>query len=110
MKLLLTGDYEVTRLSDAWRQKCGVDFIAIDRLIAALKESQRSGLVADVIVARVQTDIEFFGSPPELGGSRLEAIAKLVGELRKLDSIHAMPDGRKWSAIPFVVIVSAGCN
>jgi hypothetical protein len=108
MKILLTGDYQNIRLSDVWRRRCAVEFIPLNRLIAALRESSKSGLVADVIVARAHTYLEDpIGSPPELDNSGLEAIAKLVRELRALDSINAMPDGRKWSAIPFIVVVPA---
>jgi hypothetical protein len=107
MKLILTGDYEATTISTPWRDKCAIEFIPLDRLIAHLKGSQNSGLTADAVVALASSDIEFFGDPSHAIGSPLEAVIKLVSDLRKLDSIHAMPDGRKWNAIPFVVILSA---
>jgi len=107
LKLILTGDYESPALSDVWRQRCAVEFIPLSRLIALLKDSQSSGLRADAIVALAYTEIELSIEPSESAGSPIDTIVKLVESLRKLDSIYAMPDGRKWNAIPFVVIVSA---
>lgn len=107
MKLILTGDHEAAGLSTPWRQKCSVEFIPLDRLIALLKGSQSLGLTADAIVALASLDIEFFDGPSTAVGSPLDAVIRAVGDLRKLDSIHAMADGRKWNAIPFVVVLSA---
>lgn len=106
MKIIMTGLHEEPEIANDWRERCTVEFIPLERLITSLKSGLAQGVMADVIVARARTLVEFRNDSVETILAPTEAIVRVVDELRKLDSACAMPDGRKWSAIPFIVVLS----
>lgn len=104
MDLLTTGVREPTILSDVLRNmNCSADFIPLDRLVSQLQLSRTTGLNADAIavVAHPDSIRNDDGLYTPVSGA-----VKVVRELRALESSCAMKDGRKWSGIPFVILVS----
>jgi|SRR5882672_6017044 len=112
MKLIVTANQEPTGFTNVWREKCSVEFVALDRLMPHLQTSAHTGLTSDAIVEVASLKFprlsdDFLDDRDFLAGyNPLEPIINFVRELRELDSVHAMADGRKWCALPFVLILS----
>jgi Shedu protein SduA, C-terminal len=104
VNILVTGNREPTILTEVLRKMdCSVEFLPLERLVGNLKESRTTGLAADAIVTVVHPD----GVQREPGNYTLvNDVAKTVRELRNLDSMFAMKDGRKWSGLPVILILS----
>src|ERR1700734_1802167 len=104
MNILVTGNREPDILTDVLRKMhCSVEFIPLERLVANLKDSRKTGLIVDAVASVVHPDaIETNPGNYTLASD----IAKVVRELRNLEPSVAMKDGRKWSGIPVVLIFS----
>jgi hypothetical protein len=105
MNILVTGNREPDILTDVLRKMhCSVEFIPLERLVANFEDSRKTGLVVDAVVSVVHPDaIETNPGNYTLASD----IAKVVRELRNLEPSVAMKDGRKWSGIPVVLIISS---
>src|SRR5580704_60943 len=105
MNIIVTGNREPSILSDVLRKmNCIVEFISLEKLISHLTDCRSTGLSADAIVSVVHPDSI---RNDEGQYTLVSSVARLVSELRALESSCAMMDGRKWAGIPFVVLVSS---
>jgi hypothetical protein len=105
MNIIVTGNREPSILSEILRKRnCIVEYISLEKLIPHLTDCRRTGLSADGIVSVVHPD-----SIRDDAGqyNRVSSVARLVTELRALEPSVAMMDGRKWAAIPFIILVSS---
>lgn len=112
MKLIFTGAREHVGYSNLWKERHGpAEFIPVDSLIEILQEKE-NGLVAEAIVIETTHLFYFEGRvDPDfwrgyLQPFTLENILAIVRDIRGLDSCVAMEDGRKWNAIPIILILT----
>jgi Domain of unknown function (DUF4263) len=106
VNLIVTGRENATTEVDELRKRhCAVDILPNERLLDILKQELAPLLMADAIVCFIDIDESEMGSPPTQG---VESAAgqRFVREMRRLPDSSAMPDGRKWKAIPIVVVLS----
>jgi Domain of unknown function (DUF4263) len=112
VKIVFTGTREPVGLSNLWNERYGPsDFIPMHSLTKTLTDN-RDGLSAEAIVIET-TAMFYFEGPADEDYFRhqnqsltLENVIALVRDLRHLDSSVAMADGRKWNAIPVVIILT----
>lgn len=107
MNILATGLREPFIFTDVLRRlHHSVEFIPIGRLVDAMKDSPRSGLATEAVVGVAHPN----GSPPfvldEYVYTEVSSVLGLVRDIRALPPYCAMRDGRKWSAVPIVIIVN----
>jgi hypothetical protein len=112
VKIIFTGVRENVGYSNLWKERHGPsEFIPRDPLIKSLQEKQ-SGLSAEAIVIETSHLFYFEGRADREFASRyveifsIENILALVRDIRHLDSWAAMEDGRKWSAVPIILIIT----
>ncbi len=107
MKIILTGIREPSILADCLRERhIAFEFIPLEHLVGSAKESSLSGLSADVIACVVHPDSTPKSITEYQRLTLASVAAKVVKELRSLQNFQAMKDGRKWAAVPFVMIVN----
>ncbi|HVE89387.1 MAG TPA: Shedu anti-phage system protein SduA domain-containing protein [Burkholderiaceae bacterium] len=103
MHVLLVARTPATELEQTWAKfGIGTTHIPFTRLLPILNSSaEREGLQADAIVLHIELLIssdskltDAFDSP---------AAADFIRKICELDPIVAMPDGRRWSALPIRV-------
>ena len=112
MRIIFTGTREPVGFSNHWKERYGPsDFIPMGSLIKTLKE-KHSGLSAEAVVIETTAMFYFEGPADEEYFSHqnqsvtLEHAVALVRSLRTLDSCVAMEDGRKWNAVPIILILT----
>jgi hypothetical protein len=106
VNLIVTGRENASIEVDELRKRnCAVDVLPNERLLDILKQDLAPLLLADAIVCFVDIDDSEIGSPPTVG-VQSAAGQRFVREMRRLSDSCAMPDGRKWKAIPIIVVLS----
>ncbi len=103
MNLLVTGrENSSVEVDELQKRNCTVDLLPTERLLDLLKKYP-STLIADAIVCFIDIEVWELGSPP----TDLETAGEIFArEVRRLPDSCAMLDGRKWKAIPIVMVLS----
>jgi hypothetical protein len=105
VNLIVTGRANSSVEVDELRKRgCSVDLIPPARLLDLLKQEVSPFAVADAVVCFIETDQSEWLSPATLGVQTYEG-EKLAREIRRLPDSCAMTDGRKWKAIPIVIVL-----
>jgi hypothetical protein len=107
MRILYTGLFEEERVTVGWRERgAAAEFIRDEGLLGVLRGSLNTNFTADAIVfvayphhykIKEETTLRILTTS-------LDAVERLAIGLTKLDPSCAMIDGRKWNAVPFIVI------
>lgn len=101
LRIILTGEVQEETVTAEWRRAgARLEFVAMAQVIPTIRDEEE--MQADCLVCIVDDE----GEPdfPHLG-TRLPAAIALSGSVSRLPDALAMPDGRKWNALPFVVLV-----
>ena len=106
MNLIITGREDSSAEVEQLRNRnCAVEVMPSDKLLDRLKENLDFSLFADAIICFMEVDVTELGSPL-IYPVGIIAGQRLVQEVRRLPDSSAMQDGRKWKAIPIVIVLS----
>lgn len=101
MNLILAIEPEHPNWEEELRKRgCAVATIPLPRLTAFLKNNEDHGLLADAVICFAQSDFAYDAFLPTVS-----LATKVEAELQSLPDTLAMPDGRKWKSIPFLILV-----
>lgn len=105
MRLVFTGLADEPGILEPWRKRgCAIEFIPLDRLVGAIQTAAVTG--TDAIITLAYPDrMAFTDEDGRTISTPLLAAIKAGREVRTLPPTCAMSDGRKWNAIPFVVML-----
>jgi len=106
VNLIVTGrENSSIEVEELRKRGCSVEIIPPSRLLDLLKLEVSPFTVADAVVCFIEANQpELLTSPPTLGLQTYEG-EKLAREIRQLPDSCAMTDGRKWKAIPIVIVL-----
>ncbi len=108
MNLIFATKSEQPRLEAEFRNRgCAVESIPLERLIEII---HRPELVAEAIICFA----DYLADPDETGiwfvedryNPGITKATRIESELRLLPDDITMPDGRKWKAVPFLILTS----
>ena len=106
MNLIVTGRENTSIEVEQLRNRhCAVELVPSDKLLDRLRSPFDLLLFADVIVCFIEVDAAELTSPLTYPIGMV-AGQRLTQEVRRLPETRAMPDGRKWKAIPIVIVLS----
>jgi hypothetical protein len=110
VNLIVTGREDSSMEVEQLRNRhCAVEIVPSDKLLDRLRSLVDSLLFADVIVCFIEVDWAELTSPLTYPIG-LIAGQRLTQEVRRLPESRAMPDGRKWKAIPIVIVLSGAAS
>jgi hypothetical protein len=106
VNLIVTGRENSSAQVDQFRKRgCSVETIPGARLPDILKQNLNPGLIADAIVCFVDAGAQEWESPT-LHTLRMAEAQRVALEIRRLPEFCAMEDGRKWRAVPVLIVLS----
>ena len=106
VNLIVTGVEDSSTEVDNLRNRgCAVETVPSDRLMDSLKQNLDCSMWADAIVCFMEVDATELGSPLVYTLS-ITLAQRVAREVRRLPDSSAMQDGRKWKAIPLVLVLS----
>jgi hypothetical protein len=106
VNLIVTGrEDSSTDVEELRKRGCAVDVVQTDRLLDQLEQNLDPSLLADAVVCFADASTTAF---PKLRvhTARVATAQKLARQIRRLPDSCTMQDGRKWKAIPVVIVVS----
>lgn len=104
MNLIITGlDHSSAEVAEFQKRGCALDLVPTERLLDLLKQDPYPGLVADAIVCFIDTGALIMSLSPITVGT--DAAETLVRKVRRLPDSCAMLDGRKWRALPIIMVL-----
>lgn len=107
LRVLNAVDLRDPELTKAWAKRgCRIANVPLQQLVYELNGPLGAELTCDCItcVPNVRKVRHSRGESTD-NRAGLEAALRVASELRDLPASVAMPDGRKWSAIPFIVLI-----
>lgn len=112
MQIIHTGLREDPAIDDAWRRAgIAVGFMRSDMLVDAIRSQLDPTLSAEVFVCLAYPEFATFLDKNERPVAHsFTSSVRIAEDLRRLPNDCAMRDGRKWNAVPFLVIPGAEVN
>lgn len=83
------------------KRGCAIELIPLHRLVHEIRDGKNREMLADAIVCFTESDFAVDRELPPV--SVVSAVEK---DLRSIPDDVAMPDGRKWKSVPFLMLVS----
>jgi hypothetical protein len=106
VNLIITGrENSSAEVEQLRKRSCAVEIMPSGRLLDSLKQNVDFLVFADAIVCFIEVDAIEVASPLvyPVGITRGQ---RLTQEIRRLPDSRAMQDGRKWKAIPIIIVLS----
>lgn len=102
LRIIHTGLYPDPILEEEWRRRgCLVEFIPLAGLVDNLREED--AISADCFVCVADEELRL--DDGAFRGLPLGAAVRLADEIGSLNDRCAMPDGRKWKSVPFIILL-----
>ena len=106
LNLIVTGrENSSSEVEELRNRHCAVDLFPIEALLNILKQEVSPFLMADALVCFINVEESERRSPPTTSIETVHG-ERFVREIRRLPDSCAMPDGRKWKAVPIVMVLA----